>query len=143
MARNVRDAIDPSKQTQVDLLVEVSGLNITVKAGSMVIAGKPVVLSKDTVYKASTHAQLSWLRGFLVRERTTGNVTVLVDEYVVDGEDSPFEFLPTCPYDPLYALYAAKVPSGTTDLANADFTLFRHVPPKEKVLQRRIPPPQN
>jgi len=143
MARRVLDAVDTSKLTQVDLTVEVSGMTVTVKSGSVKVAGKDFVLAKDVTYTASTHAQLSWLRGFIVKERTTGAVTILVDEYVVDGEDSPFEFLPTCPYDPLYALYSVKVSASTTDLANADLILYRHVPPQEKVLQRRSPPPQN
>ena len=111
----------------LDVAVENS-LDIRASSGSFKVSGVDYTLSEDdviTVDVDSSHE--TEVRGFLVKNLSTGNPEVLVDECVLDGIDVPFNFSSDANYKLLGKLYSIRVPAGTTDLSGLDLQVTRIV----------------
>lgn len=121
------------KQDDVNLVVSLNGLNIRVEQGTFRRQGRTYTISEDIVHQAElSDTHITVLVGMLVLSE--GQPHVLVDEYVKDGVDEP--------YDPteddvvfLRTLFRARCPPGTQDLASMDSPFkvyhYTHVPPAQ------------
>lgn len=119
-----------SEKNALDLTVTVENLlDIRVSSGSFKIAGEDYTLSSDDVVTITVDSsEITDVQGLLVKNISTGNVEVLVDEYLLDGIDTPFVFAGSG-YKLLERLYYVRVPAGTTDLSGLDLSVKRIVEP--------------
>lgn len=115
--RSVRS--DPLTNS-VSLLVEQNGLNVTVRAGSFVIAGTSYELSQDQVYTHVSDSLKMWVSGCLAKNRATNVVQLFVDEVKDDGVDTHYRFLDTDPYELLHRLFNVEIPANTPSLNSLD-----------------------
>lgn len=132
MAMTVRECVG-NPYLRCEVSVSVSGMIVTVGAASFVLGGEEYSLGEEVQYEASTPIGTSAvLFGYLVKERPSGDVMFLVDDYYEDGVDEMYEFTTEGTYERLHRLFLIKVPEGTTDLADADAFVYHIVPPLEE-----------
>jgi hypothetical protein len=114
--------------------VSIRGSNIVVIGGQYRVGGIDVEMEEPEyryrAMKNDTHGHS--IEGHLVRSRSTGKVSVLVDEVIDDGADEPFQFKGS-PYEPIANLFYAYLPAGNNDLSKANVVVYRiEGPQKEK-----------
>lgn len=105
------------------LSVSVSGLTLTVGAGSFKREGQDYVLAEDEEWEATNRPTKADASGYLVIEKATGQVGVFVDDVVHDGVDVPYVFNGS-PFKVLQTLFHMDIPANTADLASVDVTVF-------------------
>ena len=115
------------------LPVEAAGTTLTVKAGQFRYAGQDLRLLEDQVYEvvAPDAAKARSITGYLVIERASNEVKLLVDEVPADGT-SPFDFAAQEDFDFVAQLFHVQVPAGTTDPKALTCVVYRVEP---RVLQ--------
>lgn len=118
----------PRAQHAVDLTYQVVGMIITVKAGTLRIIGRDVVFTEDFGHEVPSSSVERYLKGFLVRNKTTDEITVVVDEILLDGTDEPFDFK-TSDYESLMTLYEMAIPADTVSLEALELKTFAQVDP--------------
>jgi hypothetical protein len=110
------------------LAVEVAAMAITVKAGSFRIAGVDYELVEDQEFSATADEdEDTSLLAHLVVDKSDDSVVLLVDERV--GDEEVYDFPHDDPYRLLELVYWAKIPPGTTDLADAEVQVRTIVAP--------------
>lgn len=117
-----------SEDHAIDLAVEAAGMVIIVRAGAFKAGGEDLELAEDVTFTVRNAANNVWIDASIVREKATGEITVLVDEREADGVtfDMPYEF-EGGPYEKLYPIFSIGIPSGTSDLAGLDLRVNRVV----------------
>lgn len=119
---------DPKER--LDLKVSVSGMVVSVEAGSFRINGVENKLLEDEHCKITAHPE--YKTGVLASlVLADGVARVLLDEVVKDGVDQPFN-LKDSGYTLLISLFDCIVPAGATDLNDVDVRVRRYVPFEEK-----------
>ena len=107
----------PASQHRVSLVVTAERAALHVGAGSVVVSGIEYALSSEQTYTLTTRALRTQVIGYLVRNRDSGAVAVLVDEIVTDGADVPFDFAGSR-WEQLHMLYSFAVPANVDDLTD-------------------------
>lgn len=115
------------EDNRVDLPVSISGMVVTVGAGSFTHVGVGYQLDEDVETDLLIDADSRVAFGYLVRVVETGEITVLWD--TVKPVDWPFVFEADGPYELLHKLVTADIPAGVSDLIaeNVVFQCFRIV----------------
>jgi len=117
MLKNLEHAADVLVH-DVQLEVEVVGLTIVVKAGSFRVSGKDYELVDDETFTASFEAVSKTLFGYLVKEKSTGEARLLVDEFTHDGQGVRFS---DPDYEVLWELFLCNiVPADTASLEGVE-----------------------
>ena len=121
------DTHGESESFALNLMVAVeNSLDIRVSSGSFKIAGVEYTLASDDVVTVTVDPTYETeVRGFLVKNVSTGNPEILVDEYVLDGVDVPYSVTKDQDYELFAKLYIIRVPAGTTDLSGLDLRVKR------------------
>jgi len=127
---------DPDQNDVAPTLV-VSGLDITLPAGTYKIAGADRLVALDQTYTVTTDPTYDHsVKGFIVREIGTGDIVLLVDDVADDGLDAPCDLSSSETYELLWRLFHVAVPAGTVDLAGLSLevqqTTPRPTPPSER-----------
>jgi hypothetical protein len=119
---------DLIRQNAVALAVTVYGLQIRVTAGSFKVAGKDYSLEEDHTWVVTpSSTDMTFVDGYLVRDKQSGEVTLLVDETcgdeaIYDWKDSPFEHL--------WFLFHFGVAKDAIDLETAEKTVVHRPKPE-------------
>jgi len=110
---------------RLGLDVSVSGMKVMVGAGEVICGGIEYDLDDDVEVKLKVIDKPRQVFGFLVRERETGDITVLCDERF-EG-NSFYRFTRAAPYALIERLFTIDIPSGSSDLESHDvsFIVFR------------------
>jgi hypothetical protein len=137
------EAVLSSYFLDLDVVVENSGTSIKVPAGSFTIEGEPRILDEDWEWDLPTSRSHSLtVLGYLVQDKESGDIQVLVDEFWNDGEDELFIFENSSPYKLLVELYGFTIqPTDPDDLNLVDIWVRRSkewVPRSEP----EAPPPE-
>lgn len=131
MAVNVIKQRSKPSVNAVGLVVEASGLEITVRAGEFVISGNRYSLEEDEVATITPHPDLdTWVRGYLVTQVSDGSTHVLVDEVVKDEE--PFWFSDD-DVKFLHLLFWGVLPVGASSVDDVDITVVHIVEAEARV----------
>lgn len=117
----IEQEISGTPQTNIDLSVSVSGMELTVGAGTFSHQGAQYELTDDVVTDFGSEAFDRQIFGWLVEVVADGEITVLFDER--GPGDAPYVFLPGGPYRLIERYVMATVPAGTTDLEDAGVEL--------------------
>jgi len=130
MGNVYNDAVRNPAVTLMELVVEVSGLDITVRKGTFKIAGVDYELDSDVTHPVTLDADdPTSVMGYLVLD-PSGDVALFIDELVHDGADQMYQFSRRGPYVLLAQLFnMQKIPPATTDLAGLDMVVQRSVKP--------------
>jgi hypothetical protein len=94
---------DPAQYLMLLVVSVTPAGSIVVKAGNVISAGKPYTLAEDAEFDPPAKPVADWeASGHLVVERTTGKVSVLVEDGV---SGTPVYDFSTGPYDRLFPLW--------------------------------------
>lgn len=110
------------------LPLRVEATKLVVGAGAFVAGGRAYTLAHDVEHTWDRCAVPRTVRITLVRERQSGDVTVVVDECLHDGVDQPYQFQGS-PYEPLHVLAVGDVPSECADATQGTWTVWHVVAP--------------
>jgi hypothetical protein len=111
---------------QVELSVDLEGMTLRVGAGDFRIAGEDYSLAEEQTYEVEgSTSEVTWVSAYLVQDVSDDSVVLLVDERP-DG-DRPYFFGAASPYRLLHSLACAKIWPGTTNLDNAEVTVWKVV----------------
>lgn len=128
MTINWTEVQAPPAQNAVDLTITQTGMTITVEAGSFTIASVGYTLATDQNFIATADPTNDTVAcGYLVKEISTGDIELMVDEVVMDGVDTPFD-LDDGTYQLLHNLFAIKVPTGVANLDTETMEATKIVP---------------
>jgi len=119
-----------SSSNFVELPVEVEGLTVTIRAGSFGVGRVTYELGEDHFFTLDSMTSRCALSVYLVQEKATNEVTLLVDD-APHGQGYRWE--KDDPYINLHLFLLADIPPDTSDLATVDMRVFRCVKPKEEV----------
>jgi len=119
-----------SRALEIDLEVVISGLDITVRAGTF----RHVVehqITDDVEASFSQESVPCIIYGYLVEVIETVEITVLFDKQLPG--DIPFVFDRESPYRLIETLIVAELPANATDFSSEDvkFKVFRIRPASE------------
>jgi hypothetical protein len=123
--QNVDCQTNDLTQNHIDLPVVVAGATLTVKAGTVVHAGQRVELLTDAKFTLAPSTFRQYLNATLVRQRSSGEISVFVDEMLANGTDRFFDFRPDGPVEPICGLLYADVPANATNFDNVTITVYR------------------
>jgi hypothetical protein len=108
-----------------------NGLQLTVDAGSFRVGGVDYELMEAAECDLTPDADYGMdVWGHLVKNAETGEISVLVDEVLRDGEDAPYTFGAT--YHNLHVLFVCEVEAAMATLDDAKLTLFWLGAPEEE-----------
>ena len=116
-----------AKSTHHDCCLEVDlvDLVVVVRAGTVRYQEEDYPLGDDSEYTVSPDAEMTTtIQAYLVREKATGSIDVLVDD-MVGPNDVRYVFLPGDPYELLFYLYELSVPPAAASLEEASVKLYR------------------
>lgn len=110
----------------LDLTVEVSGMDITVKAGAFKAAGGEHELLEDVVFIATNRVENAWLDGYLVKAKDDGEIGLLIDERLSDGvtSDDAYQW-EGGPYEQIIRVFEIHVPGGSSSLETLELQVNR------------------
>ncbi len=100
---------------------------ILVNCGNFVVASVSYELDED--FRCSFIGNETYetdVTGYLALD-SEGNSVVVVDEFILDGIDSRFNFNES-DYTLLTKLFACRLPSGLVDLTNTEVRVYRIIP---------------
>lgn len=128
-------AVPTSYDVHIDVsVVQPAGRVVLIKAGTFTVGGVLHSLSEDWEWELPLNRGHSLtVLGFLVKEKDTGDIQVLIDEFWNDGSDELYQFTMDCPFEPLVELFEFTVkPEDGNSLDDVEITV-RHsqayVPP--------------
>lgn len=104
-------------------VVSLQGMNFTIEAGGAKIMG---VQHSFLAHSLAIHADAddsSHVYGWLVRAKSDGAVSVLIDEVVLDGVDEPYLFGDASLYLPVVLIFSMDLPAATTALDDPAVTI--------------------
>jgi hypothetical protein len=109
----------------IDLPFSVLGLTITVGAGKFDVVGTEYELPEDNTYDVEPDQDHDlWLSGYLVRDKASGDVFVLVE--AVTALEIPYPLQSSeSPYRELFLLFDGCVPPRASSLDDAELTVRR------------------
>jgi len=109
----------------IDLPFSVLGLTITVGAGKFDVAGTEYELPEENTYDVEPDQDRDiWLSGYLVREKASGDIFVIVE--AVTELEIPYSLQsPESPYQELFLLFDGRVPPRASSLDDAELTVRR------------------
>ena len=111
--------------------VEIDGLTVVVKATDFRLAAVDYSLAEDQEFDVTPDANSAQhVTGYLVEEVSSGSALLLVDEVVLDGEDTPYDF--DGDYRMLHPLYWFQVPAGVESLADVEVRVHWIQAPEEE-----------
>lgn len=115
---------------------EMNGLNlnvsqdndtVTVEAGLFKIAGQDYELDQVWTFQATSRPNMTVVMGYLVQDKTTEVVSMVIDEFVQDGVDVRWVGDPNL--NVLEELFWIKVPENVTNLDDIEVQVLRQIPP--------------
>lgn len=114
----------------LDLAVTTSGLMIIVPAGTFKVLGEEHQFISQMNHEVTVDpTNETHVLGMIVQDKATEEVTLLVDEVVLDGVDETYTFGLSSPYTLLLPLYKVLVPAGATTLEGLTMIVDRILPP--------------
>ena len=118
------------KVTDVALAVSVENqMDIRVAAGTFKIARTDYALADDNVHTVTADpTDPTDVHGYLVRDKASGDIELLVDEAVLDGLGEAYWFSGG-PKEQLYRLFTIRVPAGSTDISGETLNVWTTVQP--------------
>lgn len=125
MAEELITSYSSPTQHAIDLSLSMSGLTITVGAGSIVSEGTSYALASSEAHTVGSYAVSCTVMGSLVLD-ASNSLHVFVDEFVHDGVDVTYDF-DSSPYTLVSPLYLVEVPAGTTDLSTLSWKRWKIV----------------
>ena len=112
-------------ELSVELAVEQSGLDITVKAGSFKVGGQDYTLAEDSTYTAQNVAERVYVCAYLAWDTVQEQVEVVVDE-MPDSDPEAYDW--DGDEEMLYAIYQVKIPESTASLDEVEVFANKTVP---------------
>jgi hypothetical protein len=100
----------------VQLAVELSPTEITVRGGPFRVNGVDYVLAEDQVHELPKEDVLVSLAGHLVKDKKDGTIAVFVDEMRDNHIDVAYDWESSEDYEHLYNLFHANVVPGVADI---------------------------
>jgi len=114
----------------LDLEVTTSGLVIRVAPGTFKVFGEEHQFISQMEHAVTVDpTNETDVLGMIVQDKETEEVTLLVDEVVLDGVDETYAFDPTSPFKALLPLYKVRVPAGVNTLDGLTMIVDRILPP--------------
>lgn len=101
----------------MQLLVEQTDFTkLCVRAGAFRLLGENMVLAEDAEWEFTQQpTERMWADGFIVRDRSTGEVAVLVDEFTYGEGGERYDFN-SGPYELVHYLFRFDIPAGMASL---------------------------
>ena len=127
MAINVVTKLSSPGAHNIDLQVDVVGLQIIVRAGSIRHAKIDYQLQEDEEFTCVPTSKVQTLDGCLYRDMSLGELHVMVEAREEDDLDA-YDWGDTAA-KLLYGIFEAVVPANASSLDEADITVYRTVPP--------------
>lgn len=128
MTSHITTSIDHA----MDLAVSVSGRRISVAGGPLRVENRDTSFPGDAV-DIVERPVLTVVMGYLVKDsQDNDRIVLLVDEYVQDGVDFPWEFGRGDRYQPWGYLFQIDVPAGAGDLDPNALHVWRMITPAQK-----------
>jgi len=119
-----------SDTLSMDLEVSVEGMEISVVGGKVTLGevvgtvpSAACTIVSDDDYPVSVF-------GYVVQDRESGKLDLLVDEVAVERGDRRYRFSESGPYRLLNRLFHMNVPAGATDLSEVLVTVWKIVAEK-------------
>jgi hypothetical protein len=103
-------------KTLVQLVVEQTGMQITVKAGTFKLSDVVETLEEDQEVTIPVRTVDTDVIGYLVRVKADGKIAVFVDEVQRDGLDDLYNFTSKSPWKLISNLFLVRVPADATTL---------------------------
>jgi hypothetical protein len=120
------------KGWDAQLAISVSGLVVTVAAGSFKIRGHDYVLVEDATYTATPDADGAITALCLLAKDTgNGDAVVLVVDEMGEWDEAGFFDWSTSQYEIISQLLSIQVSAGAVSLAEEDLAVTHYVPPAE------------
>jgi len=126
MTINVREQKATESIHVVDMTVEQTGLDVTVKAGSFKVGGQDYTLVEDSVYTAQNVAERVYVNAYLVWDTVQEEVSVMVEE-MPDSDPEAYEWNGS-PYENLHCVYNIVIPASTSSLDAIDIDVHKTIP---------------
>lgn len=105
------------------LAVTATSNALRVAAGEVVFNGTPYTLAEEQTYTLTARPQKTRVMGYLALKEAAQSLVFLVDEFVHDGQDTPFQFGGSG-YRALHMLIDATVPANVSDPAASDIVVW-------------------
>lgn len=113
----------------MDLPIDISGLSISVGPGLVIFFDEKYDIRDAEFHTVGSYADTAVVLGYLVLDSTSNEVRLFVDEYLMDGVDTPFSFIRGSNLTPLATLFQFHVPPGTKSLLDIeDWQHWRIIP---------------
>lgn len=133
MSTNVITVVGSPGVNSLDLGVTASGMKIVVHPGEFVVGRKAGVIVEEQEFEVTKRNEDVCVYGYIVENRKTGELSLLVDEVVKDGRDEPVCFGDT-PFSLVFNLFYVLVPGRAESLNDFVLTITRMViPGKDKL----------
>lgn len=117
-----KDTVRRTPRFDVQLPVEVEGLDLTVRAGTFRMDGKAYVLEEDEIYTITPNETEKVSAFFyLVEMKNDQTVRVFVDEMI--GDEAPVPMLDPVDMTVLHRLGSLMLPPGGDSLEDEDVTI--------------------
>ena len=116
----------PAGHSECNLSVSVSGLSITVGAGTFRVMGERVLLEDQVFVVEPDDERVLHINGYLAEDRSMGGTVLLVDERFIDEDSYVWE-----EYKPLHRLFSFAIPPAISSLDEVDVRVVRRVKKEE------------
>jgi len=126
MAITVITSHHKPEKNNLDLDVTVSGSVLTIPAGDFKVDGLDVSWGEQE-FTLTQDPLKQLIIGYVAEDLTTGDVELLVDEILLDGDEDRYEFDDGL-FRSLHILFQVTLPPNETDLDNADVLVWKTAP---------------
>jgi len=114
------------------LVIEQEGMTVVVKAGAIKWKDEDLSLNQDESFSiVSDVDHVKTVVGYIVREVSTGDLMLLVDEVLQNGSDRSYRFERNGPYHCIHRLIYFHVPAGAESLDDVDIRVSHSVSVEE------------
>ena len=128
-------------QHRAMLAVTATNNALHVAAGDVVFNGTKYTLAEAQTYTLTARSQKTRVMGYFALKEADQSLVFLVDEFVYDGQDTPFQFGGSG-YRELHMLIDATVPANVSDPAASDIAIwYMDDTPVESAASGAQPPP--
>jgi hypothetical protein len=117
---------DPTRY-QMDLAIDVREKEIRVRAGTIRDNGRELTLMEDETFELETRPQQTLVLAYLVVDKASDRLRVMVDEFVVGQDDRPYTFREGGPYEVIQRLFQGTIPPHCQTFEDAEIHVFRYV----------------
>ena len=119
------DVIDSSGRYAFDLAVSVSKWALMVAGGTVRFGGEDLELAAQEHRMHRNMQEDQVVQVFIVRDKESGEVGLLVDEFPASEAEGSYVFQPDHPHELLDKLLDMKVPAKASSLEEAELTVRR------------------